>query len=1708
MEINKEHIGNYLQKSVLYLFKSKLVFFIISLIECIELLVCLVNFEEVFFYFNKNYFETNTLLKTILSQISPFLKYYDFQKVSDGKGFDRNYVTIIIYLVFIIFFYIYLFFGTKERKNKKNNIKTFLDKICINFYDFIFFRLLPLYGFDCITRGIFRISAKNNYNLIDIIIQFILLIFFSLCIFTHLYYFRNVCIWNNFKVVNSYIDLYPYERFYSQKYDLVFFLLKVLIATTNSYLEYNNNYLNIIVIFLSVVFIFIYYTFSLFTFFLVFVSKDSLYIYMNFSNRLRIFYILLILECLLLRLCLHASGDYIPYLVYLAILIVFNIYLVTAKFNIFLYTNANTSQNFLAVCWFVQSNEINKQDFIIEWISNHKIKCSLDSSDCPICSKLKIDFDIYSDKHLLELKRETAESQFLNLNNKFKIKNELTKNEKRTLISNMFPPFIFFNALINLAEKYKKGMTEDDLIRLDFIHLTTLFLNEERDIDFIIFNKICHCLIKYQKSSQILTTFLLIFNLIRTSEKFCNQKYEILQKNEELRNSLTIYLKEYEDFILYKEKSPINYYDISCKYKSFKDLLVTIHMYFKKNIECNYELILMRYIYEALINSKKSYHIQPFDLNNYSEFLEFHFTNSRTFLLKYKIEQELFFIIKASKEILKYQGSRFCLIFPEELREVALKKFKSQLNDIEEKESKHIFEFLIESNLKNYGFVESFKMNYVIYPTNMINELFIQANYRISYNNLIIFLNSNNGDESLFSFSFQLYKFFALTPQDVSLLYNYGIPILFQNLFIKKNNVHSQIQKDKDNIKEKVEYIFKYKFYVMILKRILSFDIMKESPNFSAIQEKEKQFELLAKEDKEVVFHIYKKWECKNELKTYNIYTIKEIKKKRLKKNLGDKELKSKSGHSQFNDNDDEKSALEGEESENDDEDKNEFDYGEEMFEGKGMTMAGSIMSSASYSRTSSMDSSKQKGKKDEKAEEKKAKQQQLYKTVYIILGFGIMLIIISVIFLIMENIENNNFKNSIELFHTFHIFKRGIETMPLTILANYKYEIISITTNNLYEDYCKDLGKKYDLLSKVPLSEILLIDTQEKLSTIISSFNDYQKEIHLLGEDISKQIADLKGVSYKLKVEGDKLFFYKLEISLISLGREYLNILSVLLENNAFLDIFFSMMSSGPLVNNVRTMDRSRIGEISELKKNMILLLLTYPFLYNGLFTISTFILDQADRIVKSITYIYIIFYTILFILHLILCGIGIIFLISFIKILKLSIMNGNKLFENKQFLEFQEKRLTQIKIMKNLYSENPIKVMDKIESIDDIYKNKNKEQSKRRTNDIQDIQELEYDKNYGKDEDKLKSNDNDLLSKSNSQKSTRTKKMYNNTLGVKSAFSGVKTINPESDKNNNNNTNNINNNSINNSDKTEFSSISINQNVSSMNKKMKFSQFNKIILFEFIILFFSFFIYFIYSIAMLVLVIFGINRLYYLIDYCKYNDLIDGYLYDNTNAMIYIINTNSSSQFYGSLIDSSNTNTDYIKEKIDLVYEAITKKNDIEYFREPIILPTAQIYNVNCSAGIVQDESLINIVKRYNLSYDEYFGQLCKEFPVASTGVPASIFYEIIYLVGKIYRKYEQENSFYELFNNNLNQTLLYDLFTITFTFFRIQRNYFYNNIIMKEVYLIIDYFSELILIYLVISIVFEVIIFLLLYFGIIRQVKKKDSLFGNFIDSFKFD
>ena len=92
--------------------------------------------------------------------------------------------------------------------------------------------------------------------------------------------------------------------------------------------------------------------------------------------------------------------------------------------------------------------------------------------------------------------------------------------------------------------------------------------------------------------------------------------------------------------------------------------------------------------------------------------------------------------------------------------------------------------------------------------------------------------------------------------------------------------------------------------------------------------------------------------------------------------------------------------------------------------------------------------------------------------------------------------------------------------------------------------------------------------------------------------------------------------------------------------------------------------------------------------------------------------------------------------------------------------------------------------------------------------------------------------------------------------------------------------------------------------------------------------------------------------------------------------------------------------------------------------------------------------------------------------------------------------------------LYDQHLVDDNLYELLTLILVFFRFQRNIFYNKILMNEVNNIMNYFSNLIQLYLVFCIIFESVIFLIFYYGIIQQVKKKDKLFNNFIESFKYD
>ena len=64
--------------------------------------------------------------------------------------------------------------------------------------------------------------------------------------------------------------------------------------------------------------------------------------------------------------------------------------------------------------------------------------------------------------------------------------------------------------------------------------------------------------------------------------------------------------------------------------------------------------------------------------------------------------------------------------------------------------------------------------------------------------------------------------------------------------------------------------------------------------------------------------------------------------------------------------------------------------------------------------------------------------------------------------------------------------------------------------------------------------------------------------------------------------------------------------------------------------------------------------------------------------------------------------------FLFVYVKMVRFNILTANKLFSDRNFLELQDRRIEQLKILSNLYQENPIKITERIEAIDNIYRRK----------------------------------------------------------------------------------------------------------------------------------------------------------------------------------------------------------------------------------------------------------------------------------------------------------------------------------------------------------------------------------------------------------------
>ena len=803
--------------------------------------------------------------------------------------------------------------------------------------------------------------------------------------------------------------------------------------------------------------------------------------------------------------------------------------------------------------------------------------------------------------------------------------------------------------------------------------------------------------------------------------------------------------------------------------------------------------------------------------------------------------------------------------------------------------------------------------------------------------------------------------------------------------------------------------------------------------------------------------------------------------------------------------NESESSNLEGSASDDDD-----FNL---KYEGKGLNISMPTLSSASLSRQSSIRTNAARNKKDGKVDEKTKRAEKVNRYTVIILLFGVFLIGVSVVFLFLEVSENNKFKQLFQLFQTFKIFKRGIESSPLSLLSNYCYYTkLNISKNfsngqdcmNFYQEYSKNISDKYGptyLFSQFPIYKLIQEEIKDKYNDIIRTFNDYQKAIFNLDSGVINKISDITAFSYSIKVEGNLVTLVKTDMNFISLCREYNNYITTLLEGNAYMNELFSLVQFKD-TNSTLTLTVISEYELSftQTRKIMLLMLMAYPSIHMGLQESSTIMQEEFHSSLNKIEVLLIIFFILQIILHAILILIFMMFLNVYVKMIKFNILTANKLFSDRKFLELQDKRVEQIKIMSNLYQENPNKISDRIEYIDNNYRRRTGEASQKKNKNVGISSQMTgFDDSIS---------DTKSKSKSYEDKSTKnTNEGFDNTLNKIGSLvisedenkeNNKKTINGEKSNGKKKNIDKIAKND-NDEDDEELPLTNISQ-MNNVSDKI----FDRITINYKYILFISLSIYMLYCVILFIVTLLGCNRLSYLVNYCEVNNEIDGYLFDNFNTLLYMYITDSQSTFYGKIIYQKD-DIDYLNDGINDFYAAIQDKETIESEHSDLFPPIYDITNLDCSQGMIPDDYFENAAKNINTDYEGYFIGICKIFPVATTGNDNSMLLEVLYMIDQLAHRFE--NVDFGIMFNQMRNSVLFDCYTLVLTLNRIIRNYFNNIIFIDEVNTQFEYFTTLTVFYLVFNMILEIIIFLVLNFGIIYKIKVNNKLIMDFISSLKF-
>jgi len=233
-------------------------------------------------------------------------------------------------------------------------------------------------------------------------------------------------------------------------------------------------------------------------------------------------------------------------------------------------------------------------------------------------------------------------------------------------------------------------------------------------------------------------------------------------------------------------------------------------------------------------------------------------------------------------------------------------------------------------------------------------------------------------------------------------------------------------------------------------------------------------------------------------------------------------------------------------------------------------------------------------------------------------------------------------------------------------------------------------------------------------------------------------------------------------------------------------------------------------------------------------------------------------------------------------------------------------------------------------------------------------------------------------------------------------------------------------------------------------------------------------------------------------------------------------ITNINNVENFYSTKnnqnnIDNfnmKNNNTNlYLRNNINLLYERLSelnilvnKNSNIDLINK-FFLDDIYCEKIYLSYGDSTITNMANLIKNnFNQTYEKNLIKSCEQYPFMNAKSLYNIYQELSFISNKLYNKIEQSDRSYFSLKRLYENNLFYELYTIILLILSPIKEYIVKNLSLFYLHGVIDGYIYFIILYLIFNCFLDLIILLITYRNVIRNVNDINDNFEVIMDCLK--